>query len=51
VKVLSRVFRGKFLDGLKRLYRRHKLQCAGPASVLANPRQFANLLRSVHRQD
>jgi hypothetical protein len=51
VKVLSRVFRGKFLAGLKRLYRRRKLECAGPASALAASRQFAGLLRSVHRQD
>jgi hypothetical protein len=51
VKVLSRVFRGKFLAGLKRLYRRRKLECAGPASPLAAPRQFAGLLRSLHRQD
>jgi Transposase zinc-binding domain/Putative transposase len=35
VKVLSRVFRGKFCAGLKRLYRRKRLRCAGPASALA----------------
>jgi len=51
VKVLSRVFRGKFLAGLKRLYRRHKLRCAGPASALADPRQFGRLLRSLYKQD
>ena len=51
MRVLSRVFRGKFLAGLKRLYRPRKLECAGPASALAAPRQFAHLLRSVHRQD
>jgi predicted RNA-binding Zn-ribbon protein involved in translation (DUF1610 family) len=51
VKVLSRVFRGKFCAGLKCLYRRKRLRCAGPASVLANPRQFHQLLRRVHRQD
>src|SRR5438309_9917318 len=51
VKVLSRVFRGKFLAGLKRLHRRNKLQCAGPAVALANSRQFAQLLRRLHRQD
>lgn len=32
VKALGKVFRGKFLEGLKRLYSRHKLRCAGPAS-------------------
>ncbi len=51
VKVLGRVFRGKFLDGLKRLYRRHKLRCAGPASLLSEPRQFAAFLRSLHRNE
>jgi hypothetical protein len=51
VKVLSRVFRGKFLAGLKRLHRRHRLRCAGPASLLADPQQFAKLLRRLHRQD
>ena len=51
VKVLSRVFRGKFLAGLKRLYRRKRLRCAGPASLLADPKQFSKLLRRLHRQD
>jgi len=51
VKVLSRVFRGKFLAGLKRLYRRKQLCCAGPTLILANPKQFASLLRRLHRQD
>ena len=51
VRVLSRIFRGKFLAGLKRLHRRKKLQCAGPAAALANPRQFAKLLRRLHRHD
>jgi hypothetical protein len=51
VKVLSRVFRGKFCAGLKRLYRRQKLRCAGPASTLADPKQFLRLLRRLHRQD
>jgi predicted Zn-ribbon and HTH transcriptional regulator len=51
VRVLSRIFRGKFLAGLKRLHRRKKLQCAGPAAALADPRQFAKLLRRLHRHD
>jgi hypothetical protein len=51
VKVLSRVFRGKFLTGLKRLYRRKELYCAGPSAALADPRQFAQLLRHLHRED
>ena len=51
VKVLSRVFRGKFLAGLKCFYRSKKLQCAGPSAALADPRQFAQLLRRLYRQD
>ena len=51
VKVLSRVFRGKFLAGLRRLYRKKKLHCAGPAATLSDPQQFAQLLRQLHRQD
>jgi hypothetical protein len=51
VKALSRVFRGKFVAGLKRLYRRRKLNCSGAAAWLAAPKHFANLLRNVHRQD
>ena len=51
VKVLSRVFRGKFLAGLKRLYRHKQLRCGGPASLLADPKQFARLLRRLHRND
>jgi hypothetical protein len=51
VKVLSRVFRGKFLAGLKCLYRSKKLQCVGPSAALADPRQFAPLIRRLHRQD
>ncbi len=45
VKVLSRVFRGKFLAGLKRLHRHKKLQCAGPAAALADRQQFTKLIR------
>ena len=51
MKALSRVFRGKFVAGLKRLYRRRRLNCSGPAASLAEPKQFAKLLRNVHRQD
>jgi hypothetical protein len=50
VQVLSRVFRGKFCAGLKRLHQRKQLRCAGPASALADPKQFRRLLRRLHRQ-
>jgi len=51
VRVLSRVFRGKFLAGLKRLHRRKELQCAGPAAALAHCQQFTKLVRRLHRHD
>lgn len=51
VKVLSRVFRGKFLAGLKRLHRSKKLQGLGPAATIAHPQQFAKLLRRLHCHD
>ena len=51
MKVLSRVFRGKFLAGLKCLYRSKELHCAGPSAALAGSQQFAQLLRRLHRQD
>ena len=51
IRVLSRVFRGKFLAGLKQLYRRNKLRRAGPAAALADHKQFAKLLRRLHRHD
>ena len=51
VKVLSRVFRGKFIAGLKRLYHRKQLRCAGPSAALADEKQFRELLRRLHRQD
>lgn len=51
VKVLSRVFRGKFLAGLKRLYLDKKLRCAGPSVALADLQQFKQLLRRLYHQD
>lgn len=51
VKALKRVFRGKFIDGLKCLYRRKKLGHAGPAAVFSERKQFAKLLGRLRRQD
>jgi hypothetical protein len=50
VKALRRVFRGKFIAGLKRLYKRKKLGHAGPASVFSEPKQFAKLVGRLRRQ-
>ena len=51
MKVLRRVFRGKFIAGLKSLYRRKQLHCAGPSAALADDKQFRQLLRRLHRRD
>jgi hypothetical protein len=51
VKALRRVFRGKFIDGLKHLYRRKKLGHAGPAAVFSDRKQFAKLVGRLRRQD
>ncbi len=41
VKVLSKVFRGKFLHRLMRLYRKKKLRLEGPAACLQDEKCFA----------
>lgn len=51
VKALRRLFRGKFIDGLKRLHRRKKLGCTGPAAVFSEGKQFPKLLGRLRRQD
>jgi hypothetical protein len=51
VKVLSRVFRGKFVAGLKRLFRQRKLVFAGKLKPLAHPKAFSSFLRSLFRKD
>jgi hypothetical protein len=51
VKVLSRVFRGKFVAGLKRLFRRKKLSLHGNLKHLSRPSRFRAFLRQLFRQD
>jgi hypothetical protein len=51
VKVLSRVFRGKFVEGLRRAFRQKKLRFHGPIAGLEQPKRFAPFLRTVFRQD
>ncbi len=51
VRVLSRVFRGKFIAGLKRLFRTGKLVCAGKLKPLANRSAFDAFLRPLFRKD
>jgi hypothetical protein len=50
IPVLRKVFRGKFTAGLKRLHRKGLLDCSGPAAGFQHPKQFAQLMRTVHRQ-
>jgi hypothetical protein len=51
VKVLSRVFRGKFVDGLKRAYRKKKLQFPRANAALEQPNHFLRFLRTLFRED
>jgi len=51
VKMLSRVFRGKFVAGLKTAFHQDKLEFYGHLAPLAEPRTFAAWLRSLFRHD
>jgi hypothetical protein len=50
-QVLSRVFRGKFLAGLRKLFMRGQLRFAGKLEVLGRPKQFDQLLSESVRTD
>jgi hypothetical protein len=43
IPVLRTVFRNKFLDGLRQLYRKDLLNCRGPAADFADPSWFKEL--------
>jgi hypothetical protein len=47
VKVLSRVFRGKFLSALQRAFEKHQLTLAGQLAPLQSPAAFATLLHTA----
>jgi hypothetical protein len=51
VKVLSRVFRGKFVAGLRKLHSEGQLGFHGTLAHLQSPRAFAAMLRSLFRCD
>jgi hypothetical protein len=51
VKVLSVVFRRKFLDALERTFKQHKLTLAGQLTPLQSPAEFAALLRAAAHRD
>ena len=51
VRVLSRIFRGKFVAGLKRAFRRKKLVFYGACLPLAQEKAFHTFLRTLFRED
>ena len=51
VRVLSRVFRGKFVAGLKRRFQMGQLTFAGTLKPLHNQKAFRSFLRPLFRQD
>jgi hypothetical protein len=51
VRVLSRVFRGKFVAGLQRAFRQKKLVFFGDCHSLAQDKPFAAFLRTLFRED
>ena len=51
VRVLSRVFRGKFVAGLKRAFAQKKLAFHGACLQLADKAAFAKFLRTLFRED
>jgi len=51
IKVLSRVFRGKFVAALRRAFREGQLRFHGNLALLAQPKIFAASLRPLFRKD
>jgi hypothetical protein len=51
VKVLGRVFRGKFVAALKRAFRDGQLNFHGGLEPLAQPKTFSSWLRTLFRKD
>ena len=51
VRVLSRVFRGKFVAGLRQAFHSKRLAFYGELQSLANEKAFAAFLRTLFRED
>jgi len=51
VKVLSKVFRGKFLHGLRALYQNGELAFYGQAEEFQSEKAFQKLLRGLYRKE
>src|SRR6202048_1290905 len=50
IPVLRRVFRGKFVDGLKSAFQHGQLRFSGDLALLAQPKTFASWLRPLFRK-
>lgn len=51
VRVISALFRGKFLDGLKKLHEKGALSCPGMLAPLSRSGPFHTLLKRLHARD
>jgi hypothetical protein len=51
VKALSQVFRGKFVEGLKRAFRRKEISFSRASAALEQPKHFQSFLRTLFRQN
>jgi hypothetical protein len=51
VRVLSRLFRGKYLAGLRRAYNSGRLRLPEPVAALAKPDVFADWLAALYRRE
>ncbi len=51
MRVLSRVFRAKFVAGLQDLFRKKRLQFFGACEPLASDREFDAFVRTLFRED
>lgn len=51
VKAMSKVFRGKLLEGLARLRQRSALAFTGSCAALANPAEFERLTDNLYRKE
>jgi hypothetical protein len=51
VRVLSRLFRGRFVAGLKRLQDRGELECQGTIAALSDEHRFRIWLKTLYRQE
>jgi Putative transposase/Transposase zinc-binding domain len=50
IPVLRTVFRNKFLDELRRLYRKGQLDCRGPAAAFSDPAWFEDLAAGLGKK-